>query len=157
KCAHGVFLSGAGFSTDSPPLKDATFPVFMTAGMLDFNYRELSSLDSQLAFLGYPHFLRRFDGAHEWALSTVWPEGLSWMNLQAMKDKRLDREDAFVATELQRFATAAKEVEATGNLYYAAQAFKQVAAAFEGLTNIDSLRQHADGLEKNPSYRAAEK
>src|SRR5215813_119981 len=110
KCAHGVFLSGAGFSTDSPPSRGVTFPVFMTAGMLDFNYRELSNLDPQLAGLGYPHFLRRFDGAHEWAPAAVWPEALSWMNLQAMKEKRLDRDDAFIGKKLQRFTAEASEV-----------------------------------------------
>src|SRR5215813_4312897 len=37
KCAHGVFLNGAGFPLDYPPTREAVFPVFMTAGMLDFS------------------------------------------------------------------------------------------------------------------------
>jgi hypothetical protein len=157
KCAHGVFLNGAGFSLDGAPTREAVFPVFLTAGMIDFNYRELAKLEPQLATLGFPHFLRRFDGAHEWAPSTVWPEALAWMSLQAMKDKRLARDDTFIAAELQRFTAQAQAVEQAGNPYFAAQAYRQVAATFDGLAETRALQEHAATLEKDPAYRAAER
>jgi predicted esterase len=157
KCAHGVFLSGASFSTDSPPSRDAVFPVFMTAGMLDFNYGELVHLESQLSSLAFPHFLQRFDGAHEWGPAGAWPQAFAWMNLLAMKEKRLPRDDAFIIAELQRFSAAAKEIEKAGNPLYSAQAYRQAAAAFDGLASVDLLRERAAALEKDASYRAAEK
>jgi hypothetical protein len=157
KCAHGVFLSGAGFSTDAPPSRDAVFPVFLTAGMLDFNYSELGHLDGQLSALGFPHFLRRFDGAHEWAPAAIWPEAFAWMNLLAMKEKRLPRDDAFIAAELQRFTAAAREVEKAGNPLYSVEAYRLTAALFDGLAPIASLTERAAGLEKDASYRAAGK
>jgi len=157
KCAHGVFLSGAGFSTDSAPSRDLIFPVFMTAGILDFNYSELVRLEPQLSSLGFPHFLYRFDGAHEWGPAAAWPEAFAWMNLLAMKDKRLPRDDGFIAAELQRFTTAAQEVEKAGNLLYSAQAYRQLAAAFDGLASTDAFRDRAAAIEKDPAYRNAEK
>jgi hypothetical protein len=156
-CAHGVFMSGAGFSPGSPPGPDKVFAVFLTAGMLDFNYSELVRLESQLSSLGFAHFLRRFEGAHEWAPSAVWPEAFAWMDLLAMKEKRLRRGDAFIAAELQRFTAAAQETEKAGNPLYSAQAYRQAAAAFDGLAPVDSLRERAAALEKDASYRAAEK
>jgi tetratricopeptide (TPR) repeat protein len=156
-CAHGVFMSGAGFSPGSPPAPDKVFAVFLTAGMLDFNYNELVHLESQLSSLGFPHFLRRFDGAHEWAPAGIWPEAFAWMNLLAMKEKRWQRDDAFIAAELQHFTVAAQKIEKAGNPLYSAQVYRQAAAAFDGLASVDLLRERAAALEKDASYRAAEK
>ena len=99
KCAHGVFLNGAGFSLDGAPTKDTNFAVFMTAGLIDFNYSELVRLDGTLTSLGLPHFLHRFDNAHEWAPAAVWPEALAWMSLRAMIDRWMLRDEAFIAAE----------------------------------------------------------
>jgi len=156
-CAQGVFMSGAGFPPDSPPARDKVFAVFMTAGMLDFNYSELVRLEPQLSALGFPHFFYRFDGAHEWGPAAAWPQAFAWMNLLAMKEKRLPRDDAFIAAELQRFTAATQEIEKTGNPLYSAQAYRQTAALFDGLASVDSLRERVAALEKDPSYRAAEK
>ena len=157
KCAHGLFLNGAGFSSDSAPTREAVLPVFMTAGMLDFNYMEMVKLEPQLAKLGFPHFLRRFDGAHEWAPATIWPEALAWMSLQAMKDKRLARDEAFVNAELQHFTAQAQAVAQAGNPYFAAQAYRQAAATFDGLADARALQEHAAALEKDPGYRTAKR
>ena len=156
-CAQGVFMSGAGFAPGSPPTRDKIFAVFLTAGMLDFNYSELMGLEPQLASLGFPHFLQRFDGAHEWGPAPVWPEAFAWMNLLAMKDKRLPHDDAFIATQLQRFTAAAQEIEKAGNPLYALQAYRQAAAVFDGLISASSLRERAATIEKDPAYRQAEK
>src|SRR5262249_3723574 len=133
------------------------FPVFLTAGMTDFNYSELSQLDSQLNSLGIAHFLRRFGGVHEWAPAAVWPEALAWMNLQAMKDQRMPREEAFIMGEMRRFTANAEEVEKGGNAYLAAQAYRQVAAAFDGVASTEALQEHAGSLEKSAGYRSGEK
>src|SRR5262249_51125360 len=114
-------------------------------------------LDGTLASLGVPHFLHRFDGAHEWAPASVWPEALAWMSLHAMKTKRMPPDEGFVATELQRFTDAAREVEKSGNVYFAAQTYRQTAAAFEGLAATDTLRERTADLEKNPWYHTGEK
>src|SRR5579864_7201754 len=78
KCVSGVFLSGAGFPLGAQPSKAAMFPVFMTAGLTDFNYGELVRLDEQLDSLGFVHFLRRFDGQHQWAPAEIWPQAFAW-------------------------------------------------------------------------------
>ena len=156
-CSQGVFLSGAGFSPDSPPAKDKVFAVFMTSGMLDFNYSELTRLEPQLSSLGFPHFFYRFEGAHEWGPAPAWPQAFAWMNLLAMKDKRLPRDDAFITAELQRFTAAAQEIEKAGNPLYSSQAYRQIAAAFDGLASVDALRDRAAAIEKDPAYRNAEK
>jgi len=157
KCAHGVFLSGAGFAEGSPPNRQTVFPVFSAVGLLDFNYPEMVNLDAQLDSLGYAHFLRRFDGGHEWAPPQVWEEALAWMTLMAMKDGSAARSDAFIAAELARAAERARKLEESGDLDLAWQDYRAAAAAFEGLADTAAMKALAAVLEKNPVRLAAAK
>src|SRR5262249_17280410 len=88
KCAAGVLLSGAGFSQNSPPLRDASFPVFSAVGNLDFNYSEIIPLQEKLEQAGFPHWLRVFDGGHEWAPAEVMSEAFAWFRILAMRNNR---------------------------------------------------------------------
>ena len=111
KCAQGVFLSGAGFSTDVPPARESPIPVFMAVGLTDFNYGELIELDAELDHFGFPHFLRRFDGAHEWMPAALWFEALAWADLAATKAGIRPRDGRFVASELKTFTEVARRFE----------------------------------------------
>ncbi len=157
KCAHGVFLNGAGFAVGSPPSREAVFPVFAAVGMTDFNYGELVQLDAQLETLGFPHILRRFDGPHRWPPAAVWEEALAWMTLIAMKDGRRPRDDAFVAAELDRALQRSRELEVGGDSYFAWETYRELAAVFDGLVNNTALKERASVLEKNSAMRAAAK
>jgi len=63
------------------------------------------------------------------------------------------RDEVFVAAELQRLTASAKDIERSGNLFYAAAAYRQAEEALDGLAPIDALREHAAELERNPWYR----
>ena len=157
KCACGVFLSGAGFAEGSPPNSEVVFTVFSAVGLTDFNYPELVGLDAQLDALGYAHFLRRFDGGHDWAPPEVWEEALAWMTLMAMKDGGAPRSDGFIAAELARATERARKLEESGELYFAWQDYRAAAAAFAGLADTAALQARAAALEKNPARLAAAK
>jgi hypothetical protein len=108
--------------------------VFATVGMLDFNYGEMVQLDARLDSLRYSHFLRRWDGPHAWAPAEVWEEALAWLELSAMKQGRRSREDAFVATELERAAERAARLEQAGSPYFAWQSYRQAWQARAGMS-----------------------
>jgi hypothetical protein len=155
KCSHGVFLSGAGFAEGSPPNRQVVFPVFSAVGLVDFNYGEMVNLDAQLDSLGYPHFLRRFDGSHDWAPPEVWEEALAWMTLMATQDGSAPRNDAFVAAELARTVERARKLEDSGDIHFAWQDYHAAAAAFDGLADTAALRARAGALERSPARLAA--
>jgi dienelactone hydrolase len=157
KCAQGVFLSGAGFSSDTPPAREMSVPVFMTAGMTDFNYGELVELDAELDRLGIPHLLRRFDGAHEWGPANLWLEALAWADLGAMKASVRPRDARIVTGELKTMTDVASRFEEAGQPYFAAQMYRAVAATFDGLTPTAALVEHAATLERDPAYASARK
>jgi predicted esterase len=157
QCAAGVLLSGAGFPQDAPPSREAAFPVFAAVGTYDFNYVEMVQLEEKLEGLGFPHFLRTFEGPHQWAPVVVMEEALAWFRLVAMRDGREPRDDAFVAAQAPQAAERARALEQSGNLYAAWKEYRQADQTFNGLIENAALRDRAKALEKEKAVREGAK
>jgi dienelactone hydrolase len=157
RCAAGVLLSGAGFQPKTAAPSDERFAVFATAGTYDFNYGEIVRTDEELGKSGYPHFLRRFDGPHQWAPAIAMEEALAWFHLQAMKSSREVRDDSFIAAQATREIERARAVEQSGDLYAAWKEYLQGAEMLEGLTDSTVLRARAGTLEKDKAIREGAK
>jgi dienelactone hydrolase len=157
QCAAGVLLNGAGFPQDTPPSREATFPVFAAVGTYDFNYAEVVKLDEKLQGLGSPHFLRTFEGPHQWAPAPVMDEALAWFRLLAMKDGREPPDAAFVAAEASQAAERARALEQSGDLYAAWKEYTQAARTFSGIMDNAALRARAEALEKEKAIREGAK
>jgi dienelactone hydrolase len=157
QCAAGVLLSGAGFPQDAPPSREVAFAVFAAVGTYDFNYPEVVQLDEKLQGLGFPHFLRIFDGPHQWAPVEVMEEALEWFRLVAMRDGSEPRDDAFVAAQARQAAERARALEQSGSLYAAWKEYRQAEQSFSGLTDTSSLRARAEALEKEKAVREGAK
>ena len=155
KCAAGVLLSGAGFSQHSSPQKETTLPVFSAAGLLDFNYPELIALQDKLEQAGYPHWLRVFDGQHEWAPAAVMNEAFAWFRVQAMLGKREPRDERFIGDELASAVATAEKQSANGDLLAAWRQYKQIAVTYHELADAAALRTKAEELEKSKLVQAA--
>ncbi|HEY2823832.1 MAG TPA: hypothetical protein VGJ06_22510 [Candidatus Acidoferrum sp.] len=154
KCAAGVYLNGAGFpSGTSPSPKDAAFPIFAAVGNLDFNFPEVTRLDEALAVAGYPHFLRYFDGPHQWAPAEVAEEALAWFRLFAMKKNLTPRDPDFIASQREAEIARAKSFEQSGNLFYAFREYNQAIAIFDGLADVAPFRKAADALASQKAVR----
>jgi dienelactone hydrolase len=157
KCTAGVILNGAGFHPETPASPDAKFAVFAAVGTYDFNYGEMVQLDDQLEQLGYAHFLRRFDGPHQWAPENVIEEALAWLRLQAMKAGREARDDSFIAGQAAKETERAHQLEQSGDLYAAWKEYRQAAESIDGLGDIAALRRRAGELEKQKAIREGAK
>jgi len=155
KCAAGVLLSGAGFSQHSSPQKETAFPVFSAAGVLDFNYPELITLQDKLEQAGYPHWLRVFDGQHEWAPAAVMNEAFGWFRVQSMRETREPRDEQFIAAELAGTVADAEKYTASGDLLAAWRQNGQIANTFSGLTDTPAIRAKADELGKSKAVQTA--
>jgi dienelactone hydrolase len=154
KCAAGVYLNGAGFpSGTAPSPKDSVFPIFATVGNLDFNFPEVTRLDAALAAADYPHFLRYFEGPHQWAPSEVAEEALAWFRLVAMKKDVTPRDADFIAQQRDAEIALAKSFEQSGNLFYAWREYNQAIATFDGLADVAPLRAAATSLGSQKDVR----
>jgi tetratricopeptide (TPR) repeat protein len=157
KCSAGVLLSGAGFTGAMSPPADSGFPVFSAVGTLDFNYREVIPLQDALAKAGYPHWLRIFEGVHEWPPSEVMAEALAWLRIQAMKTQREPRDQNFIDAQFSKAQNRAGAFEQSGDLLNAWREYLQIAATYESLADVSSLRAKAEALGKDEAVRESAK
>jgi len=157
KCAAGVLLNGAGFSTGSSPSRESVFAVFAAVGDLDFNYPEVTRLHAALEAAAFPHFLRYFDGPHQWAPASVMNEALAWFRLVAMKQSLEPRDANFIAQQTAAAAARAHAMEQSADLYAAWREYLQSAATFDQLTDVAAFRQAVAALATQKSVREGEK
>jgi predicted esterase len=157
KCAAGVLLSGAGFSVGRSPSRDAVFAVFAAVGNLDFNYPEVTHLDETLEANGFPHFLRYFDGPHQWAPKSVMEEALAWFRLMAMKQNLQPRDADFISQQQTTALARAHALEQSGDPYAAWREYRQSASTLDSLADVTSLRQSAASLSTQKAVREGAK
>ncbi len=148
-----MLLNGAGFHPIAFDSKDAPFVVFAAVGTYDFNYPELVRTDEELEKLGYPHFVRPFEGPHQWAPAATMEEGLAWFRLQAMKNGREGRDDSFIVLQAAKETDRARALEQSGDLYATWKEYRQAAQMLAGLADNAALRARADALEKDKAVR----
>jgi tetratricopeptide (TPR) repeat protein len=148
KCAQGVLLNGAGFSPASPPSSADRFSVFAIVGLTDFNYDEMVRLDQTLETLDIPHFLRRFDGSHQWGPEDIWQVSFAWMRLLAMKNGPRPRDEQFIADELAAAMQRAQALEDSGEVYFAWQDYREISNLFQGLANTKKIDGRIAAIEK---------
>ncbi len=156
KCAAGVLLNGAGFA-GAGPARDSMFAVFAAVGIYDFNYPELSDLDEKLEQAGFPHYLRHFDGPHQWAPADVMDQALAWFQLIAMKQDHMARDAGFITQQESSAAAHARALEQAGQPYEAWREYRQAVATFDGLADTATLRQSAEALANHKAVREGAK
>lgn len=151
-CAAGVILTGAGFQ----PTAQNSFAVFSAIGSYDFNYGEMITLDESLQKLNQPHFLRRFDGPHQWPSADIFDEALAWLRLQAMKTGREPRDANYIADQLALESKRAQSLQST-DLFAAWFEYRQAAETFDSLAAAPNLRAEQKSLETQKAVLEAAK
>ena len=151
-CAAGVILAGAGFQ----PAAQDPFAVFSVIGAYDFNYGEMIALDESLQKLSHPHFLRRFDGPHQWPDANLFDEALAWLRLQSMKTGRESRDATYIAEQLALETKRAQSFQCT-DPFAAWFEYRQAAETFDSLTIAPSLRAEQKSLETQKAVLDAAK
>lgn len=155
KCSAGVLLSGAGFADKLPPDPHTVFPVFSTVGTLDFNYKEMIPLQDALAKAGYPHWLRIFDGTHQWPSADIMNEAFAWFRIQSMKKKLEPRDQAFIQAQFEQERARAQSLEESGDPLDAQRQYSQMADTFDSLVDVASIRAKAQALANEKIVREA--
>jgi len=156
-CAAGVILSGAGFPNGSHPSPDSKFAVFSAVGDSDFNYPEVILLQDALQKTASPHWLRTFDGKHEWAPPEVLEEALAWFRVQAMKTEHEPRDNNFLTSQLNVAMSRALRMESSGDLFFAYREYRQIEATFASSPEITPVQLRVGALQKDKAVRDAAK
>ena len=154
-CIAGVIACGAGFPPDIKPTEAVPFAFFGTVGMDDFNYPELRRLDALLASFNLPHHVATFDGRHQWASSELLAEAVEWMELQAMRAHRRERDEALIETLWKRNLERARASEAAKKFYEAYMEYVSLAADFKNLKDVSEYEKKAASLKEMKEVKQA--
>jgi len=155
KCLAGVIANGAGFPTDLAPSPTMHFLFFGAAGVDDFNYPELKSLDEPLTKAGITHRIQTFDGRHEWPPVSVAATAVQWMELQATKSAKRSRDEDFINATWEHLLSDAKTLEDAKKYYEAFQLYLDLAQTFKGLHDVAEIETKVNQLGDSREVKAA--
>ena len=158
----GLIEVGAGLPTPDFLLqksvaKTATpFAVYLSVGTTDFNYDEVQALDVRIGAFGIRHHLQTFDGPHSWPPESVCADAVTWLELQAMRDGRLARNNRWIDSLFTATAASADSI-ARSNQYSASVRYRQLAADFAGVHDTIRVGILATRLAESDAAKRTEK
>ncbi|HMD32551.1 MAG TPA: hypothetical protein VKG84_11630 [Candidatus Acidoferrales bacterium] len=156
-CVQGVIAVGAGLPALAGPLRGLSYGVFMTLGVNDFNYPELVELEQVLDSLHVPNRLRRFDGDHQWPPAEILAEGVDWLQLEAMRQGRRPKDEAFIAGMSARSLERAEADEKAGDLLSAYEEYRKSAEEFAGIGDAAPFASRAAAMKVSPDLQKSRK
>jgi len=142
----GIIGFGAGLLLDFSLPESARYTFFGAAGETDFNYDEMRELDETLDAHGIRHRLVSFTGGHQWGPPETAHEALDWMELMAMRDGRLSRDQAALRESFVDALMRASVAVETGQTMEAYARFEAIVEDFDGLWGITVAQARAASL-----------
>ena len=155
KCLAGVMANGAGFPSDLAPSPQMHFVFFGAAGVDDFNYPEIKSLEEPLTKAGIIHRVQTFAGRHEWPPVSVATAAVEWMELHAIKAGKRPRDDGFVNAIWQQLLSDARALEEAKKYNEAYQLYLDVAQSFKGVRDVADIEAKVNQLGSSGELKAA--
>lgn len=149
----GVIACGAGFPGEAKPAKDLPFAFYGIAGSEDFNLIEVRQLVRTLDSLGATTHLAVFEGEHSWPPAAFCTEAVEWLELQAIKSGRRNRDDKLIA---ELFAKQVERLRADESANKTFDVFLQAAALakdFQGLGNVGEFAAKAEQLKSSKEVK----
>ncbi len=154
--ASGVIACGAGLLDGQPRLQ--SFDLVAIAGNRDMNYLEVKALADNVRVKGGPSRFFSFDGDHRWPPPHVLKRALEWLDLQAIRGDRRNKQDdrEFVGRLFSRDLQAARELEASGGKHAAFLAYADMSRDYQNLVPLLDVRAQKERLQKDRQVRQAE-
>jgi dienelactone hydrolase len=151
----GVIACSGGFPPSISPSRATPFALFGTAGTEDFNLSEMRQLNKTLDGLSIRNRFEVFDGGHEWANADLCREAIEWMELQAMKTGRRDKDEPLIEDLFNKRLAKAREYEALKKAYDAYTVYETIARDFKGLKDVLELEKRAGELKGSKEVKLA--
>jgi hypothetical protein len=157
KPVAGVIACGAGLPTWLTLDKIAPTAFFGIAGLADINYKELKQVDKEFDSLNTAHRIRIFDGTHDWPPKELCEEALEWMELQAIKAGKKEKDKAFLEFLFKQGLNQAKHYEDSGNTLAAFQIYEALREDFSGTVDVSETEAKAAQIKSDPAFKIMQK
>lgn len=150
----GIMIAGAGANRADFTSINHKFDIYATAGLGDFNYSEVNSIQQQLQGLGWRFLVSEFEGSHAWPPKEVINEAVLWFTLNAMRDKVLVTNEALVEKIKAEKYMYIDTLITAGHLVAAEQAANNAIALLKLLTSTKKIERSLLKIKKMPEYMA---
>jgi len=148
---NGVIGCGAGFPNLNQPIKNK-FDYFGIAGNADFNLIELKMLDKNLEQSGFRHQLITFNGKHEWPTKKEIYEAIVWLEMNAMKDNLIKKNDTLIQSNLRYLDLELKNIQIKNNVYDEYKMLQKIISFCDGLTDISKYKEQFAIIVKSENF-----
>lgn len=149
----GVLVGGAGLP-DGVPAGNLSFSFTIVAGEGDMNLTDLIAMNNELNTTRTRHRIIIFDGKHEWAPAGVMNLAFAGLQLDAMRDGAIPRDNVFINTYVLKSKTRLSDYNKDGRLIMAYQECSLSSLLLEGLTDETKwFKQQLTSLSNNPKYQ----
>ncbi|MBI2269588.1 MAG: hypothetical protein HYU69_04435 [Bacteroidetes bacterium] len=149
-----VIGCGAGLPNIDKPIENK-FNYVGIAGDEDFNYTEMEELEKMFKNSDIEHVFIPFNGRHEWCPAEVMEQAFTWLQLKAMKQMLIPKNDSIV-NAYETSAMAALDDLLKGNKEEDAYTLaKHIINFTSGLSTNDKLKTIYVQLEHSPALKKA--
>jgi hypothetical protein len=145
-CVSTVIANGAGFPVQFPPSKDVNFGLFLTAGDLDFNYREIIGLREELMKDSIATRAFIFHGPHDWAPKEGWEQAFRWIEVQEARRGVRAKDPQQLKSAFALFTNYADTLRSEGDQLNALRTYESNVADFDGLVDVANAVAARDQL-----------
>ena len=148
----GVIACGGGFPQNILPSRSIPFVFFGAAGMDDFNLIEVKRLAKSLEEFDIPSRVSIFEGGHDWASAEVCMEAVEWMEIQAIKAGRREKDGSLIEALFNKRSEKARSQEAA-NIYAAYLGYEAIARDFKGLRDVAEFEKKTAELKDSKEVK----
>lgn len=149
----GVIACGAGLPTGMKAEWLGRAVVFATVGLYDFNYQEMTKLESLLQTSAIVHHIEKFTGPHAWAPQPLMERAMRWLELQAMKTNLIPRDNAWLEDRFAQELLRCQDLEKNLKIPEACLAYRFLVSDFSGLHDVQEGEKKVRELEKTDVWR----
>ncbi|ABF41641.1 hypothetical protein Acid345_2640 [Candidatus Koribacter versatilis Ellin345] len=151
----GVIAHGAGYPVSIRPTDKNGPAYFLMVGDVDFNWQEVIKIRQQREDQGYAYRVETFHGPHQWGPPELFEAAMRWMQLKAMQQNRMPREQAFIDLFYKGEELRAVEAQQQHDTLALLAAYRSLVSDFEGLKDNADYAKKLAALKSSKDLKEA--
>lgn len=129
------------------------FAYIALVGNKDFNYLELKNLDRSLQGSGIRHFLRVYDGKHDWPPEQIMEEAFLFFQFDAMRNKLIPVDKSLIRKFKEENNDSIESASNNRNWLRLAFWLNRAVVYLDGIDDVEKEKEALAGLKRNPQYQ----
>lgn len=122
-------------------------------GTSDFNFFELSTLDTVLDEFKVRNQLYTFEGGHEYPDKETIDEALLWLDLNAVRKGKLAADSVLIEKEYNSYISKTEKLVKGGQFLKAQIGYHKILNLFEGIYALDNVKEDLSRLESDTKFQ----